>query len=495
MDKIFDICIIGTGPAGAFATKDLANHGKDVVVIEAGGKDVDSEVDNIIDVENSNIPGTPDFGFSQQIGGASNLWGGSFVELDEVDFIKREEFGFNGWLFKKDELVKYYKKVDKYIGIELYKNLSNDNKKFIGKKNIDMRYIITMDKPFNTKVLLENNLNNITLLDNSVAIQLILSSSKQNIKAVEIYDKRTKCTKKIYAKQYILASGTLTNIRLLLHSLKNIRSNIPKLYNNIGRYFSTHPKGDIGTLKLYNPINYDNSLVSFIKQDKFIYWHQFGLNKDFLLEHTLLNHCLRFSSPFHQRISRIFDMIKKIIGAIPIFRNGKLANILVKLGVHIFKFIDHARFFSFNNKKLVIRAFFDQKSSSINRVTISDKTSKEGLPLAKIDYMFDETDWEEVEKFINIFSQELERLDIGKLEYKRPTKDKFTGMHSHFIGGTRMGESSDNSVVDKNLKVHGFHNLYLSGPSTFPSFGYANPFYSIAALSLRLADYLKGKDD
>jgi choline dehydrogenase-like flavoprotein len=40
------------------------------------------------------------------------------------------------------------------------------------------------------------------------------------------------------------------------------------------------------------------------------------------------------------------------------------------------------------------------------------------------------------------------------------------------------------------LKVHGLGNIYISGPSVFPSFGHANPFFSIAALSVRLSDHL-----
>lgn len=490
MDEIFDVCIIGSGPAGAFAARSLANSGKNIVIVEAGGKDIDSEPNNIIDIENSNIPGTPDFGFSQQIGGASNLWAGGLVELDDIDFIKREEFGFKGWLFKKDELVKYYQKVNEYIKVKPNRVLEDK----LEDSKVHLRDVNVLDTPFSTGILVEN-IKNITLLDMSIAVKLNVNSSNDNITSVEIYNKKIKSNQKIYAKEYIIASGTLTNIRLLLNSFKDIKEQIPKLYENIGKYFSTHPKGDIGTLKLYKPLEHNHSLVAMDNKNSFTHWYQFGLSKDFLLEHNLLNHCLRFSSPFHQRATRIFDMIKKVIGIMPIFRDGKLANILVKVGVYIFRFIDHTRFFSFNSKKFVVRAFFDQQSLSANRVTLSQKTSKEGLPLAKVDYTFNENDWNEVEKFINLFSKELRDLNIGELEYKRPSNDKFTGMHSHFLGGTRMGIDSTNSVVDENLKVHEFNNLYVSGPSTFPSFGYANPFYSIAAISLRLADYLKGKND
>ena len=87
----------------------------------------------------------------------------------------------------------------------------------------------------------------------------------------------------------------------------------------------------------------------------------------------------------------------------------------------------------------------------------------------------------------------LKENNIGVLDYSRPKDNNFTGIHSHFLGGTRIGEFPSNSVVDKNLKVHYLDNLYLSGPSVFPSYGYANPFLSIAAMSLRLADHILNK--
>ena len=61
---------------------------------------------------------------------------------------------------------------------------------------------------------------------------------------------------------------------------------------------------------------------------------------------------------------------------------------------------------------------------------------------------------------------------------------------SHPAGTTRMGYSSDDSVVDKNLKLHGISNLYILGASVFPTSGHANPVFTIMALALRLSKFL-----
>ena len=58
----------------------------------------------------------------------------------------------------------------------------------------------------------------------------------------------------------------------------------------------------------------------------------------------------------------------------------------------------------------------------------------------------------------------------------------------HHMGGTRMGIDKFNSVVNKDLKVHGINNLYISGSSTFMTSGYTNPTFTIVQLAIRLAE-------
>lgn len=60
----------------------------------------------------------------------------------------------------------------------------------------------------------------------------------------------------------------------------------------------------------------------------------------------------------------------------------------------------------------------------------------------------------------------------------------------HHMGTCRMGKNPANSVTDANLRVHGSPNLYLAGSAPFVTGGGSNPTLTIAALSHRLADHL-----
>jgi len=61
----------------------------------------------------------------------------------------------------------------------------------------------------------------------------------------------------------------------------------------------------------------------------------------------------------------------------------------------------------------------------------------------------------------------------------------------HLLGTCRMGDEK-NGVVDPSLRYHLLDNLFILGGSAFPTYSPANPTLTIAALAIRLADYLGG---
>ena len=61
---------------------------------------------------------------------------------------------------------------------------------------------------------------------------------------------------------------------------------------------------------------------------------------------------------------------------------------------------------------------------------------------------------------------------------------------AHHMGGCRMGDDPQRSIVDRNLRAHDVDNLFVVGSSVFPTGGAVNPTLTIAALALRAADQL-----
>jgi hypothetical protein len=280
----------------------------------------------------------------------------------------------------------------------------------------------------------------------------------------------------------------------MLHSFKDL--NIDHLFNysDIGKCISTHPKADVGTIRLYSTIKNSSKFLNTNKFKSSYIKSQVGIIDEYLIKNNLLNHCIRITQPNKNRIIKLVEKISAycLNTQKSIIKSFFLSKLFVYLGRLLLKIIEIIEFSNKKNKSLSVRCFFDQERRDSNKIELSSKKSKYGIPLVKITWNFEKNDWQNVDSFLNFIKNELKELEVGEFEYQLPKK--YIGIHSHFMGGTIMGKKRDDgSIVDKNLKVHGIDNLYISGPSVFPSFGYANPFYTIAALSIRLSDHLKTK--
>ena len=83
--------------------------------------------------------------------------------------------------------------------------------------------------------------------------------------------------------------------------------------------------------------------------------------------------------------------------------------------------------------------------------------------------------------------------DLGRLHLgygMSPWNSAYSGCHH--MGTTRMHPDPKQGVVNPDCRVHGLGNLFIAGSSVFPTSGFANPTFTILALSLKLAEHLKG---
>jgi choline dehydrogenase-like flavoprotein len=67
-------------------------------------------------------------------------------------------------------------------------------------------------------------------------------------------------------------------------------------------------------------------------------------------------------------------------------------------------------------------------------------------------------------------------------------RDDSGGGDTAAAAGSELDERG--GVVDRDNRVFGVDNLYVSGACTFPTSGTANPTLTVVALTLRLADHL-----
>jgi choline dehydrogenase-like flavoprotein len=136
----------------------------------------------------------------------------------------------------------------------------------------------------------------------------------------------------------------------------------------------------------------------------------------------------------------------------------------------------------------------EQVPNPDSRITLSERKDLLGIPLSKIDWQL--TDLDKHNAVVNIRTAAVELARLFNIRMRLPGwmtdgdggwQNSFVDI-AHHMGTTRMSSSSDQGVVDKNCKVHGIGNLFVSGSSVFATSSYINPTFTIVALAI--ANYI-----
>jgi choline dehydrogenase-like flavoprotein len=149
----------------------------------------------------------------------------------------------------------------------------------------------------------------------------------------------------------------------------------------------------------------------------------------------------------------------------------------------------HVHFKRSNADQFNIRVQPEIEARPENRVSLSDsKFGQFGEPVPDISLTYSERDTRTLNRcarlrteLVDLFSTTESRVDESRV------------WRAHPAGTTRMGAREEEGVVDPSNKVFGLDNLYVSGSSTFPTSGTANPTNLVVAMTLRLADHLIGR--
>jgi choline dehydrogenase-like flavoprotein len=116
------------------------------------------------------------------------------------------------------------------------------------------------------------------------------------------------------------------------------------------------------------------------------------------------------------------------------------------------------------------------------------RTDTHGNPVPDVHWEVDDRALRTIERANEIQESILEELGAEITWQVGPDN---TGPAYHHMGTTRMGDDPAESVVDSDLKTHDLDNCWIASSSVFPTGGAMNPTLTIAALALKCAESLK----
>ena len=123
-----------------------------------------------------------------------------------------------------------------------------------------------------------------------------------------------------------------------------------------------------------------------------------------------------------------------------------------------------------------------------NRIALDPTTTDDhGNPVPDVQWSIDSRTRRTLERANEIQRAILEELGADITWSVGPEN---TGPAYHHTGTTRMGTDPAESVVDARLRTHDVSNLTIASSSVFPTSGAMNPTLTIAALALKAARHL-----
>ncbi len=449
-----NLIIIGAGPAGITIALELEKKGVPSIIFEAGGLDPS---DDSQEYYKGIIKGDeyPDLSISRlrQFGGTSGHWGGNCIELDEYDF--------SNWPIKKKELKKYQKISYQNLNIKGDFNKTTFNQDFdlFNLNWSDVRY---KDSYYNRI----KKSKKISFILNCPLLKFVGKEGKVKGAIFSNYGNK----REINANFFVLATGGIENSRLLLWSREENTSLINKSLP-IGNYWMDHPYHSVADGILFKD-NFENYLkkknLSKLINVNCNYSFYFSPKLNTITKNDLLNTSVNFSIFKSKKENKFIEQLKCI--APNFFKNKNTEN--YDLGINLLS---------------------EQEALFENKISLDNKKDKNEIPIPVLNWKRSEKVRNSSRKIVELIGNFLVENNLGRLaaeDFLYSNKNYKHQNGYHHMGGTRMGTSTKNSVVNKNFKVHDTKNLFISGSSVFVSSGHAYPTLTITQLSLKLADHL-----
>ncbi len=536
-----DICLIGSGPAAISLALSFADSPYSVLVL-AGGSWTETSANQALS-RGSVWPAGSHEPLEEhrrrQFGGTSAAWGGRCMPFEPLDFQPRAWVPASGWPVSYAELLPHYRRAAELCQLgrfefdarkafpdspaEIIPGLDSDSlissplERWSPPVHFGKTYRAALARSPNLRVLLEAQVLSLQLADDTDAV----GHAEVDVLGVRL---------QVQAQYFVVAAGGIENARLLLASTHaRFPTGLGNQHDNVGRYYMVHLSGTYANVTMREP---RQVWAGFERDRDGVYCRRRWwfpeptqaanqlLNTIFFLYHPSAQEGsdpgVLFSSRFLAKaVSSILTqrspgkMVRHTQQQLPavwqhaghLAKNGvREVPYLLKSGVQ--RLAKRRLPFLLPSKRTTRWGLYFQAEQTPNResrVQLSaTETDRFGRPQAEVQLAFVAADIESLVRAHALFVARFKAVNPGHITYDEAELRHYLHQRvaaynsgSHHIGTTRMAVDPQKGVVDANAQVHGVHNLFVAGASTFPTGGHANPTLTIVAQALRLADYLK----
>jgi glucose dehydrogenase len=477
----YDVCVVGSGPAGTILSSRLVELGVRTLLLESGNSLVDwvlhRRLRRLAAYEvsgNTSYPLTHTT--SRIIGGNSNFWTGRCERFHPSDF---EPHPYtppgNPWPIRFSDLEPFYEQAERRLRVrggqlspfapprrEAFPLPPSPDisplKQFVSQGGVTLD-----DSPTATprrawrffrvqhEILPAFRRSPLgTLVSNATVTRLLHDHTGRITGAlVRAPDGSTHTA---HARTFVVCGGGIHSPRLLLLSRsEHFPNGIGNGHDRVGRGFNEHP-----SVNVYGRLRHSDVTRSLA--------HRIGRTHQF----------------YETCRSEGLGAIHAVIIQSWVFPNHLLRYRLRDVPRHALRIASRL-----SRPTIYMSPTLEMRPDDANRVTLSDKQLDPfGDPLAHLHLSLGADDQRLIERSRELTWSTLRRLGATDLEEIELTWSR------HHIGSCRMGTDPRTSVVDDNLRVHESPNLHVCGSEVFVTGAAVQPVLTLSALALRLAGHL-----
>jgi hypothetical protein len=541
-EKVFDLCVVGAGPAGLITAMEFARNcpERTVLLMDYGEENPlagPNPLDETIRVHNPLNHYGPYECTNKGLGGTSATWGGRCVMYDDVDFMARPVYaGQCTWgVDLREEVEPFAAKAAEYFeceggGFTLDEKSAEPIAEGFRCGDFTDKTLERWSMPTRFGKRYREDVASLPNLSLRYGLEARDFARPSEDGAVEFLTARDRfsgevCT--IKSKAFVIAAGGQESTRLLLRNpmLFARRGGVPSA---LGRFYQSHISGKIATCHFAGDARKTDYAVG--REANGVYYRRrLQPSKELILREGLLNSAIWLDTPLYHDPSHrngamsfiYLAMITPFFGrrfAPPAIVKSVTRGKVNKVGAHILNVlrdlpaslaVPASIFFRrycvrrklpgiyiFNRQNAHALHFHaEQVPDAENRMTLG--ADGESLD---IHYTYKDVDVDSVIRTHELLDRWLRACGCGHLEYWWPKQQlpeeirKMSRDGIHQCGTTRIADDPKDGVVDRDLRVHGTRNVFVCSSSAFPTSGQANPTFFLGMFAVRLAAMLARKD-
>lgn len=489
-ERMFDVCVIGAGPAGITLARRLAAQGLDVALMEGGGFDFDPASQDCYAGDCSGQAYFPlDECRLRFFGGTSGHWDGKCRPLEAADFAPRSCNPRSGWPIDKTDLDTYAPETAQILDLDSPEpppDLAFDQaeERF---RRIQWRFSAPtrFGEKYRDELIASQR---ISLCLNANLVNLRLGTDLTSVEGAEFRSYQPGDPGfGVRARAYALCLGGLENARMLLNFRDQMPAGIGNGHDLVGRYFCEHPTVFVADMLLVDPLPIEQQV--YVPTEAFLTARNVS-NFAVLVEPQ--QPVAPKGIPLALRTTAecitpsVMELIERLRGYRPKCTWGGIEEYEMQRDPEAHPWAK-------------VAVSVEQRLNPDSRLSLSDQKDDFGLRRICIDWQLTSGDYETFRAAILAYGAHVVEQDIGRLRVRDWLLEEHPVLPSpggrfgqvagrHHMGTTRMCSNPRTGVVDADCRVHGIGNLYVGGSSVFSNGGFTKPTFTIVQLALRLGD-------